>query len=292
MSDSVVSTGRVLILFAHPALEKSRVNRHLVSAIEGLSGVTFNDLYEAYPEFDVDVTREQKLLLEHDIVVLHHPFFWYSTPAILKEWQDLVLEHGWAYGSDGHALRGKSLLSAVTTGGKADAYRSDGYNGHRVRDFLLPIAQTAKLCGMTWLAPFVAHGSHRMTDEQVAGQSGSIGAMVAGLIVVKLLVLLALGRLFRLHLEQQGRVQADDQSLRGGHLGGLLELLQLHVPGFDNADHGDLDHHALAHRFIGDRAEALRNTHLAVFDHDVAWQLDDEARALADLAVAADGALE
>ena len=46
---------QVLILFAHPALEKSRVNRALVAAVQGLEGVTFNDLYEAYPDFDVDV---------------------------------------------------------------------------------------------------------------------------------------------------------------------------------------------------------------------------------------------
>ena len=111
------------------------------------------------------------MLADHDVIVMHHPFFWYSTPAILKEWQDLVLTHGWAYGSDGHALRGKAMLSAVTTGGKADAYQSDGYNEHRVRDFLIPIAQTAKLCGMTWLAPFVAHGSLGMTDEEMAGHA-------------------------------------------------------------------------------------------------------------------------
>ncbi|MGD8698096.1 MAG: NAD(P)H-dependent oxidoreductase, partial [Gemmatimonadales bacterium] len=74
---------RILILFAHPALEKSRVNQVLAKKIRDLDGITFNDLYEAYPEFDIDVGREQELLEAHDVVVLHHPFFWYSTPAIL-----------------------------------------------------------------------------------------------------------------------------------------------------------------------------------------------------------------
>ena len=31
--------------------------------------MTFNDLYEAYPDFDVDVKREQELLAAHEIVV-------------------------------------------------------------------------------------------------------------------------------------------------------------------------------------------------------------------------------
>ena len=66
---------RILILFAHPAREKSRVNRVLSAAVRDLPGVTFHDLYEAYPDFGIDVEREQKLLLEHDVVVFHHPFF-------------------------------------------------------------------------------------------------------------------------------------------------------------------------------------------------------------------------
>lgn len=175
------SSSRVLILFAHPALEKSRVHRVLIEGLENLEGITFHDLYEAYPDLDIDVDQEQALLSEHDVVVMQHPFFWYSTPAILKEWQDLVLEHGWAYGSGGDALRGKVMMSAVSTGGKADAYREDGYNEHQVREFLLPIAQTARLCGMTWLAPFVVHGTHQMTGGEVAGHARDYRRLLAAL---------------------------------------------------------------------------------------------------------------
>ena len=115
----------ILILFAHPALEKSRVNRRLVDAVRSLDGVTFHDLYEAYPEFDVDVRREQQLLEEHAVVVLQHPLFWYSTPALVKQWEDLVLEHGWAYGASGTALAGKPVLNVVTTGGPERAYSEE-----------------------------------------------------------------------------------------------------------------------------------------------------------------------
>ena len=99
---------KVLILFAHPALEKSRVNKRLIRDVNSINNITFNDLYEEYYDFNIDVEREKKLLVEHDIIIFHHPFFWYSTPAILKQWQDLVLEHGWAYGSKGTALIEKS----------------------------------------------------------------------------------------------------------------------------------------------------------------------------------------
>ncbi len=92
------SLNQILILFAHPALEKSRVNRQLIRSIHGLDGVTIHDLYETYPDFNIQVKAEQDLLLAHDIIVFHHPFYWYSSPALLKEWQDLVLEYGFAYG--------------------------------------------------------------------------------------------------------------------------------------------------------------------------------------------------
>ncbi len=157
---------RILVLFAHPAEEKSRVHRVLVHGIRDLPGVTVHDLYEAYPELDIDVQREQSLLLAHDVIVFQHPFFWYSTPAILKEWQDLVLEHGWAYGSQGTALQGKRMLNAITTGGREVAYARDGHNRFTMRELLVPLEQTARLCGMQYLAPFVVHGTLGMTREQ------------------------------------------------------------------------------------------------------------------------------
>ena len=79
-------TNNILILFAHPALQKSRVNRRLIRYVRDIDGVAFNDLYEEYPDFNINVAREQELLIKNDIVVFHHPIFWFSMPAILKEW--------------------------------------------------------------------------------------------------------------------------------------------------------------------------------------------------------------
>jgi glutathione-regulated potassium-efflux system ancillary protein KefG len=160
---------RILILFAHPVLERSRVNRRLLAAVRDLAGVTVHDLYEAYPTLYIDAKREQRLLVDHDVIVFQHPFYWYSTPAILKEWQDLVLEHGWAYGHGGTQLRGKITFNAITTGGPEAAYRRGGYNRFTVRELLAPWDQTAHLCGMRYLSPFAVHAALRVTgDEDVA----------------------------------------------------------------------------------------------------------------------------
>ena len=159
---------KILILFAHPALEKSRVNKHLTQAVKGMKGVYFHDLYQEYPDFHIDVKREQELLMQHDIIIFHHPFFWYSTPAILKEWQDLVLEHGWAYGSQGNALKGKLFMNVITTGGKEMAYHAEGYNRLTVRQLLAPLELSVNLCKMVFLAPFIVHGTHSITPEDIA----------------------------------------------------------------------------------------------------------------------------
>jgi glutathione-regulated potassium-efflux system ancillary protein KefG len=158
---------RILVLFAHPMLERSRVNRTLLEGIRDLPGVTIHDLYERYPTLAIDVEHEQRLLLDHDVVVLQHPFYWYSAPAIMKEWLDLVLELGWAYGPGGTKLRGKIMWNAVTTGGGHDAYHRDGYNRFTMRELLTPFDQTAHLCGMKYLAPFVVHGALRIAGPEM-----------------------------------------------------------------------------------------------------------------------------
>ena len=172
---------RVLILFAHPALHRSRVNRVLVEAVRSLDGVTFHDLYEAYPDLHLDVDREQALLREHDVVVWQHPFFWYSAPALVKEWQDLVLELGFAYGEGGTALRGKRALTAITTGGPAESYHAEGMNRFTVREFLAPFEQTARLCGMEYLEPFVVHGTHQLSKSQIAEAADAYRARITAL---------------------------------------------------------------------------------------------------------------
>lgn len=142
------------------------MNRRLFEAIRELPDVTRHDLYEAYPSFVIDVRAEQERLEAHDVIVFQHPFYWYSAPSLVKEWQDLVLELGWAYGKGGDALAGKITVNAITTGGTATAYRAEGRNRFTMRQLLAPFDQTAHLCGMRFLAPLVVHGALGLTDDR------------------------------------------------------------------------------------------------------------------------------
>lgn len=169
---------RVLVLFAHPALEKSRLHERLVAAVPDHPDLTFHDLYEAYPRLDLEVRREQDLLAAHEIVLLQFPLYWYSTPPMLKQWLDLVLEHGWAYGTSGRALRGKILGCALSAGGPASAYGPGSFNRLTVRQFLAPLEGTAALCGMRYLPPWICYGTHRMQERHLARAGAAYRALL------------------------------------------------------------------------------------------------------------------
>lgn len=153
---------KILLYLVHPAYERSRANRALVDAVRDLPHVTLHDLYEEYPDFLIDVEREQDLLRAHDVCVFQHPLFWYSSPALLKEWQDLVLQYGFAYGTEGRELAGKAWLTATTAGGDRAAYCAEGQNRFSVRTLLAPFEQTARLCLMRFLTPFVVFSSTKL----------------------------------------------------------------------------------------------------------------------------------
>ncbi len=158
---------KILIIFAHPTFHKSLINKKLINVVENMEGVTVNNLYENYPDFFIDIKKEQDLLVEHDIIIWQHPFYWYSAPAIIKEWMDLVLGYGFAYGNNGKALNGKMVFSVISTGGKKEVYRKEGRNQFTINQFLVPFNQSANLCGMTYLPPFVVHGSHTISEKEI-----------------------------------------------------------------------------------------------------------------------------
>ena len=157
---------RVLVLFAHPRTDRSVANTALIAAARAIDGVELVDLYAEYPDFDIDIDREQRRLLESDNLVLQHPVYWYSSPALLKEWQDLVFEHGFAYGSEGTALAGKVMLQVATCGTAREAYKKRGKYENELRTLFSPFEQTAKFCGMRYLAPFGVFSAEDAEEEK------------------------------------------------------------------------------------------------------------------------------
>ena len=148
----------------------------MLSAVRDLPGLEVRSLYDLYPDFDIDVAAEQAALSRADLVIWLHPIYWYSAPSLMKHWFDVVLLRGWAYGNEGTALHGKDCLWVVSAGGDRESYSATGMHAQLFENFVAPIAQTARFCGMAWQTPIVLHGAHTMDDAALATEAENFRA--------------------------------------------------------------------------------------------------------------------
>lgn len=155
-----------LVIHAHPHPRRSLVTQRLRRVFDNAPDTTVRSLYELYPDFDIDATAEREALAGAQLVVWLTPIHWYSVPSLMKHWFDQVLVHGWAYGDGGNALRGKTVWWVASAGASASAYAPGGEHGRPFADFIAPIEQTARYCGMHWLPPYVVHAGHMVSDAE------------------------------------------------------------------------------------------------------------------------------
>ena len=142
---------KILVVLAHPNIESSLGNKTILEKFKSLHPeAEIDELYKLYPDFRIDVKKEQQKLLKADYIILQFPMYWYNAPALLRQWFESVLEHGFAYGSTGKALQGKKLILSITTGSPFDAYRVGGVQNFSIEDLTKGFHQLANLCSMKW----------------------------------------------------------------------------------------------------------------------------------------------
>lgn len=158
---------KTVVLVFHPNYQTSKVNRTLANGLS--SDITVRNMYDLYPDFKIDVATEHQVLEAADRIVLQFPMYWYSSPALLKQWEDTVLEYGWAYGSNGDALHGKELVIAVSPG--VDSYGHDGDVKYSVHELLRPFQATSRLISTKFIKPFITLGASSISDEALQTQT-------------------------------------------------------------------------------------------------------------------------
>jgi glutathione-regulated potassium-efflux system ancillary protein KefG len=189
---------KMLVIYCHPDAPLSRANRSLRHGAQTILKqtslhVTWHDLYENYPDFHIDVEKEQALLMAHDVLVFQHPLYWYSVPALLKQWFDDVLAEGWAYGAT-KALKNKLWGHWITSGGSVSAYKESERAQQADKDntdvrhvhfslahLLAPLQQSARFCGCRWLEPQATYSSTLLSDEELADQAKAYAAWLSEL---------------------------------------------------------------------------------------------------------------
>jgi len=151
---------KTLLLLAHPNLSESFSNKKIVDGLRNIPNLTIRDLYAEYPTCTIDAKKEQDALLNTDRIIFQFPLYWYSTPALLKEWQDVVLTLGFAYSFSNPAdfkLQGKKLLLSVTAASPWETYQPTGKNRFTLEELLRPLNQTAYYCKMEFEEPIISH---------------------------------------------------------------------------------------------------------------------------------------
>jgi putative NADPH-quinone reductase len=165
---------KTLVILAHPNLAESQINAAWRARLEEASGpITIRDIYQRYPDWNIDVAAEQALLESHDRIFLQFPVYWYSTPPLLKKWLDDVLAYGWAYGPDGDRLAHKEIGLVVSTGSSEAAYQTDGRVGHTLAELLRPLEQTVRFVGARYLPIFALQGANRLIPADQLNRSAN-----------------------------------------------------------------------------------------------------------------------
>ncbi|PAF50452.1 NAD(P)H-dependent oxidoreductase [Helicobacter sp. 13S00477-4] len=155
---------KTLIILAHPNLKDSKINKTLIQSIKGVSNITLNDIYSTYPDGKINLTKEIELLKNSKHIIFQFPLYWFSTPSLLKEYQDVVFS-GILYSNEPKILSEKTFQIITSAGSPEEKYSLDGRNQKSLEDILLPISMSAKYLGMQTKDILCIFNAMGMTDE-------------------------------------------------------------------------------------------------------------------------------
>ena len=151
---------KTLVIVAHPHFEDSATQQFLYHN-RPQADITWHHLTDA----KFDVAQEQALLAAHNRIIFQFPLYWYSMPAILREWQDLVLTKGFAYGT-GAKLANKEFGVVVSLGTPVSEYQAGGNEEYTLSELLKPLQAMAHKLAWHYAKPLVISQFQYLTDQQ------------------------------------------------------------------------------------------------------------------------------
>jgi putative NADPH-quinone reductase len=162
---------KTLVIVTHPNIETSVMNRQWVEELKKHpEKYTVHELHKVYPDGNIDVEKEQKLVESHGNLVFQFPIYWFNCPPLLKKWLDDVLTYGWAYGSNGgDKLKNRKAALAVSAGIKKEDYSEEGRYGYTLEHILSPFESTFLYCNANYRSFFAFYGKENEPGESVPG---------------------------------------------------------------------------------------------------------------------------
>jgi len=162
---------KTLVLLFHPDFARSKANRALADAASRVGGVEIVEMGQLYPSHDLDIPAEVARLMTANRLVLQFPIQWYSTPPLLKLWQDTVLTRMFYVNpkEEGARLSGLPVMVAATAGNDPEAYAPSGINLFPLEELLKPLRSTANRCAFRWQPPFLVYRANKSPPSELTG---------------------------------------------------------------------------------------------------------------------------
>lgn len=157
---------KTLVILSHPELDESSSQQFLLHSVPESSTITIRHLEAIYPDGKIDVEAEQESLRKHDRIFFQFPFYWYSSPPLLKKWQDEVLTEHFAYGYRGDKLNGKEFGLILVIGVSEREYQAGGEEGFSISELTAPFRALAKKTRMQYMKPLSIFQFPYMQEEE------------------------------------------------------------------------------------------------------------------------------
>ncbi|WP_295769158.1 NAD(P)H-dependent oxidoreductase [uncultured Mucilaginibacter sp.] len=161
---------KTLIIVTHPNISESVINKRWIEELKKLpEKYTVHQLYELYPDERIDVESEQRLIEQHDKIVFQFPYYWFNAPSLLKKWLDVVMTHGWAYGSkSGYKMKGKKIALAISLGVDESELGKSAKYKYTLNELTRPFELSFEYVKANYQAPFAFYGmEYNVTDEHI-----------------------------------------------------------------------------------------------------------------------------
>lgn len=161
---------KTLVNVIHPNLESSSiVNKRWVEELrKHPEKFEVRNLYEIYPDGNINIAEEQKLIEAYNKIVFQFPIYWLSSPPLFKKWMDDVLSYGWAYGaSSNYKLEGKKIALALTTSADEPTYSDKGAFKYTLKEFTRPIEITFSWIKADYKPFFAFFGAPHIAEEAI-----------------------------------------------------------------------------------------------------------------------------
>lgn len=152
---------KTLVVVSHPEINNSQTQQFLLQGAK-MQDVTWHHVEELD---QIDIDKEQALLMENDRIIFQFPLYWYAAPSGLKHWEDQVLTRNFVYGDGDDNLGDKEFGIVVSTGMPSKEFQRGGTENITMDEIMAPYYAIADRGKMKILPTFIISQFAYMNED-------------------------------------------------------------------------------------------------------------------------------